>query len=434
MAGMAAHHLALVQLDVCHRDVLESAYGRPAFAALSRRLAERLIGSLRATDRVAVPAAGSIVLMIGDAADREAVAAVVERLLAALEAAFEVDGRPVELRVTVAAALVDEDAVAEGGLWLALESAASSAREIEPGVVAWPSAACTATLDGCRRRRVELLEAAESSRFFPVFQPQLDLETGRFARVEVLMRWRRRDGTTAGPAEFLQDLRNLGRLAEVSASVYAAAFAQLRRWLGAGIDIQRIALNLDVSQVRGEDWAESLLAVVAASGVAPERVEFEISEHILEAAAIDGLATGLQRLRDAGVAISLDDFGAGYGSLTQLARLPVDLVKLDARLLWDAETNPRTRTLMQGVVALTAMLGLPCVFEGVETAGQLDLARVMGARLAQGYHLGRPASATQIEAALGQPFPLALPLRPASPPGDGVSGCASRRKFSVNVH
>ncbi|TVQ35710.1 MAG: EAL domain-containing protein [Geminicoccaceae bacterium] len=398
--GQNSARSTVLQIEFDHVELLTTTYGRHVLAAWTRAAAGRVALRLRAGDRVAIAAPGHLLVLLVDASERAAVLAVIRRLQAALGAKFEVQGRSLRVACTFAAAGLADEAARRQGLWLALESAADAAKNQPSGGVGWPSVAASADLDGCRQRRRELLEAADAARFFPVFQPQLDLETGRFDRVEVLMRWQRRDGSIAAPGLFLDDLRHLGRLAEVSHHVYTQALASVQAWSAQGHGLARVALNLDLCQVQQPQWAEPLLGMIEASGLPAGRVELEISEHILEAADIDRLIEGLVRLQAAGVEISLDDFGAGYGSLTQLARLPVDLVKLDARLLWGADTTPRTRTLVQSVVAMTGALDLPCVFEGIETAGQLDLARASGARYGQGFFLARPLHADQVPAVL----------------------------------
>lgn len=400
--------LALIQIEVDARGMLSAAYGRHAVAALTQVAAAQLARELRHADRVAVAAPGSIVVMLADVDQRSLVEAVVARLLPSLQGRFEREGRFVRVPCIIAATLATDAAARRLGIWLALESAANAAATLPLGACGWPSVAETADLDGSRRTRLELLEAADAARFFPVYQPQLDFVTGCFDRVEVLMRWRRKDGSVAGPGAFLDDLRALGRLPAVSEHVYTAALQEARSWLETGLDLRRIALNLDLCQVEAEGWADPLLRMIAAAGLSPDRVELEVSERILEAADIDRLARGLARLRDRGVLVSLDDFGAGYGSLTQLARLPVDLVKLDARLLWDADTTPRTRTLVQGVVALTTTLELPCLFEGIETPRQLALAHGVGARFGQGFHLSRPIEAGAVPPVLRSHRPIAM--------------------------
>lgn len=384
--------LALVRVDLRGPQALARDHGRCAVASLTEAVAARLLRRCRAADRAAVLGPGRVVLWLDDIGARADVLALLERLTANLNA----DDERLLAAVAVAVAVVGEPCTDPGELWATLDAAAAAAARGKPGEVTWSGAPGDDGRETRARRHVELRAAAADQRFFPVFQPQLDLVTGRFDRVEVLMRWRRPDDGIAGPAEFLDELRQLDLLPAVSLDVYGAALRQARAWLDDGVALARIALNLDVSQVRALRWAEPLLALVASSGLPLRHVEFELSEHILEHADIDVLVHGLSRLRAAGASISLDDFGAGYASLTQLARLPVDLVKLDARLVWGADSAHRTRTLVRGVVALTDALGLPCVFEGIETAAQLNLARTMGARVAQGYHLARPQPALQV--------------------------------------
>ncbi|MFP4127210.1 MAG: EAL domain-containing protein, partial [Alphaproteobacteria bacterium] len=276
-----------------------------------------------------------------------------------------------------------------------------------------PAAARTAAAARSRHQR-ELLDAVERGAFFPLFQPQLDLATGAVDRVEVLMRWRRTDGSVAPPAAFLDQLRALDALPRVSDGIYRAACAEAADWQAAGCGLTRLALNLDATQTGRADWAERLLALLAAGPLAAEQVEIEVSENILEHAALDRLVAGLATLRAAGVRISLDDFGRGYASLGQIADLPIDVVKLDARLVWDAATAARTRLVVEGIVALLRKLDLPCVFEGVETPAQLALARALGARWVQGFLIGRPMPAPDLEARLSPR--RARSLRPAPAP------------------
>jgi EAL domain-containing protein (putative c-di-GMP-specific phosphodiesterase class I) len=289
----------------------------------------------------------------------------------------------------------------------ALLAAAEVARDMasaEPGEPfrRLPAALRTAAEDRSQRQR-ELLEAAENGAFFPLFQPLLDLATGAIDRAEVLMRWQRTDGGVATPAVFLDPLRELDALARISDGVYRSALGEAAAWRTAGFGLTRLALNLDATQVARDAWAERLLALLEASPLPPGHVEVEVSENILEHAQLDRLVDGLVLLRAAGVRVSLDDFGTGYASLSQIADLPIDVVKLDARLLWDATDGPRTRLVVEGMVELMRKLALPCVFEGVETPAHLTLARALGARWAQGFLIGRPMPGPELEGHLAPP-------------------------------
>lgn len=236
----------------------------------------------------------------------------------------------------------------------------------------------------------------------PVFQPQLDLRSGRCDRLEVLLRRRDPDGSLAPPALFLDALRRSRRLAAVCNGVYGAAMRQARAWQTNGALVARIAVNLDACQVRDRGWVGALVALVRASGLTPGQIEVEVSERILENVAPPRLAAELAVLRAEGATVALDDFGVGYACLTQLAALPLDVVKLDGALVRQAATAPRVRTIVGATVAMVRSIGLATVLEGIETADQLELARAVGADFAQGYFLGRPLPAADVEPMLSR--------------------------------
>ena len=395
--------VGLLWLELRQTGLLRSTFGREAVEALYVTIAGRLRRVARAGDGLAHFGDGLFAVAVCDLADDDGFARAAERLRREVAEPLLVAGTRVRPSWAAAGVASPDD----GRTGEALLAAAEAARElaaVEPDEPfrPLPAASRSAAHDRSRRQR-ELLEAAESGAFFPLFQPQLDLATGAIDRAEVLMRWQRADGGVASPAAFLDQLRELDALARVSAEVYTTALGEAADWRAAGFGVNRLALNLDASQVVGDDWAERFAAMVHAGPLPPERVEVEVSENILERAELGRLITGLRRLREHGLHVSLDDFGTGYASLTQIADLPIDLVKLDARLLWDAFEQPRTRLVVEGVVALMRKLDLPCVFEGVETPAHLALARRLGARWAQGFLIGRPMPGPELEARLTPP-------------------------------
>jgi EAL domain-containing protein (putative c-di-GMP-specific phosphodiesterase class I) len=297
-----------------------------------------------------------------------------------------------------------------------LLAAAETAREAAPAGPGEPfrrlaAGSCRAAEDRRDRQR-ELLAAVDGGAFFPLFQPQLDLSTNAVDRAEVLMRWQRTDGSVVAPGMFLDELRLIDALPRVSEVVYRVAFQEAASWHDVGLPLRRVAVNLDASQVAVRGWAEHLLAALAETTLAPSLVEFEVSENILAHAEPERLVEGLAALRAAGAAVSLDDFGTGYASLNQIADLPLDLVKIDARLVWDAARLERTELVVEGIVGLLRRLALPCVFEGVETPAHLALARRLGARWAQGFLIGRPMPAPELETRLVQPARLTRHVAP----------------------
>jgi EAL domain-containing protein (putative c-di-GMP-specific phosphodiesterase class I)/GGDEF domain-containing protein len=407
----AERRIGLLWLELRQVGLLRSTFGREALESLYTTIAGRLRRSVRGDDGLAHFGDGLFAVALRDPGDPVGFARAAERLRAEVARPLLIAGTRVRPTWAAAGVAAPEDGRTADTLLAAAEAAREMA-SAEPGepLRRLPAASRTAAEDRRHRQR-ELLQAAECGAFFPLFQPQLDLATGAIDRVEMLMRWRRTDGSVAPPAVFLDQLRELDALPRVSDGVYRAALGEAADWRAAGFAFSRLALNLDATQVAGADWAERLLALLATGPLAPADVEVEVSENILEHAQLDRLVDGLVVLRAAGVRVSLDDFGTGYASLSQIADLPLDLVKLDARLVWDAAASARTRLVVEGIVALMRKLDLPCVFEGVETPAHLALARALGARWAQGFLVGRPMPGPDLEARLS--VRRARPARPA---------------------
>lgn len=405
----AARPAGVLLLELRQVALLRSTFGREAVDSLCATMAARLRRSVRSGDGLAHFGDGLFAVAMRDPGGRTAFTRAAERVRREVAQPILVAGTRVRPSWDAAAVLAPED----GRCAADLLAAAEAAREMavaEPGqpLRSLPAASRTAAEDRRRRQR-ELLEAEESGAFFPLFQPQLDLLTGRIDRAEVLMRWQRADGSVAPPSAFLDQLRELDALPRVSARVYGGALAEAAVWADAGLPFACLAVNLDSCQVAHPDWAARVLDVVAGAPLPATAVEVEVSENILEHADRTRLVDGLARLRAAGLRVSLDDFGRGYASLTQIADLPIDLVKIDASLLWDAAERTRTRLVVEGVVSLMRNLDLPCVFEGVETPAHLALARRLGARWAQGFLIGRPMPAPELEARLTRPRASAAP-------------------------
>ena len=232
------------------------------------------------------------------------------------------------------------------------------------------------------------LDQADLEREFElVFQPIIDTATGAITAFEALARW---DSPALGkvrPDVFIRAAersRTVGRLTEV---LFRKALVAVAAWPD-GINV---AFNLSAQDIEAPARVQSLMAVVAASGVSPRRIDLEITETAMMRDMGNALAS-LRTLREAGFRISLDDFGTGYSSLSQLHVLKPDKVKIDRSFIVDLETRPEACDIVRTSVELCRTLGLESVIEGVETAAQAALLRRLGCRLMQGYHFSRPLS------------------------------------------
>ena len=248
-----------------------------------------------------------------------------------------------------------------------------------------------------RDRRVleiELREAIARDQLVLHYQPIISLESGATVGYEALVRWQHPKRGLLLPDHFLGIAEDTGLIIALGNWVIRHALAEVGEWNG---DF-RLALNLSPSQIRNPHLIATVDAALAASGFAANRLEFEITEHVL---LIDAEAGGamLDRLRALGAEIALDDFGTGYSSLSYLRRFRFDRVKIDRTFVRDLETSDEARAIVSAVTRLAEALGMRTTAEGVEQPAQLDLLRKLGCHEAQGFLILEPVEARRIQAA-----------------------------------
>lgn len=234
----------------------------------------------------------------------------------------------------------------------------------------------------------DLLMGLQRDEFLLEFQPQVDALTGRAVTAEALVRWAHPERDLVMPPAFVPMAEENGAIVALGDWVVSRVCETAARWAREGID-QRIAVNISARELGQPDFFLRLRHAMAVHETPPAMLELEVTESLAmeaEPRVLDQLAA----LRADGVAIAIDDFGTGYSNLARLKELPVDRVKIDHSLVRDIATSAQARTICSVVVNLIQGLGLQVVVEGVESQAQMDMLRVMGCTLFQGYHLARP--------------------------------------------
>ncbi|MBA8796092.1 EAL domain-containing protein (putative c-di-GMP-specific phosphodiesterase class I) [Friedmanniella endophytica] len=237
-------------------------------------------------------------------------------------------------------------------------------------------------LEDDHRAGAELAAAIRGGEIVPWYQPMLDLATGRVIGVEALARRRMPSGAVVGPQTFIPLAERTDQIVDLDLAVIRRALTDLAV-LQEGYPGLRMSLNLSGRQLDRRDWAEQVLALTRAAGVAPETVELELTETARPADPASGAAT-MQWVRDQGFEIWFDDFGTGWSALQDLMQLPVDGIKLD-RSFADELGSHADDAIIRALIAAARELGLQVTIEGIETAEQAELARALGCDHAQGY-------------------------------------------------
>ena len=229
----------------------------------------------------------------------------------------------------------------------------------------------------------EILEGLERAEFHLVYQPQMLADGSRVACVEALLRWNSPIRGPVGPADFVAVAEQNGAIRQLGAFVLRRACQDAAPW-----DSVSVAVNVSGNQLTDPGFVDLVIAAAADAGLPMARLELELVESVLieNFELVHGV---LSRLRALGVRIALDDFGAGYSSLTYLRKLPLDKLKIDKSFVDDL-SSPVSAAIIQAIVALAKALGLKTTAEGVETEAQRLFLRVAGCELLQGYLFSRP--------------------------------------------
>jgi diguanylate cyclase (GGDEF)-like protein/PAS domain S-box-containing protein len=234
-----------------------------------------------------------------------------------------------------------------------------------------------------------LREALQRQQFRLVYQPLVDLHSGRLVGLEALVRLDQPERTPIGPDVFIPILEQIGQIAALGDWVTHEACLQGRRWLDRGWDYGYIAINLSPAEVGRYPIGERVRHALENSGLPPERLELEITETGLMEQGEHAEAF-LRELHALGVGLAIDDFGTGYSSLASLKRFPVHKLKIDRSFITELEQGSSDAFLVEAIIGVGQKLRIQVLAEGVENEGQRQFLRERGCRLAQGYLFSKP--------------------------------------------
>jgi PAS domain S-box-containing protein/diguanylate cyclase (GGDEF)-like protein len=314
-----------------------------------------------------------------------------EELLQRVHDAFReplvADGREVYVTTTAGARLVP--AGADEDVETVLNDADAALRAVRGRGVRGSTRWFDARLHELATERLELehdlRNAVIDGEITVSFQPQVDLAGGRLTGFEALARWDRRGHGQVSPALFIAMAEESGLIADLGDHVLFVATRQFARWRSKGlVTDQRVSVNVSRRQLGLPDLADSVLEIIGAAGLAPDGLTIEVTETAVMDAGADA-ALQLGRLADAGVRVSLDDFGTGHSALGALRELPLDELKIDRAFVRDLADDPAATAICTAMIALADGLDLELVAEGVETEFQARRLHALGCPVGQGF-------------------------------------------------
>jgi diguanylate cyclase (GGDEF)-like protein len=384
-AGVPLPRTALVCLDLDHFKSINDTLGHAAGDAVLAEIGRRLHSCLRQDDLAARLGGDEFALVIRDVQSDEELIALARRLVQVLAQPFEVAGRQVPLGSSIGIAIAPEHGHSLDELMGNADLALYAAKEAGRGRFEL----FVPRLADRHRRRVAIEQALRGalarSEMHLHWQPRVDVATWEVVGAEVLLRWQHPELGRVAPDEFIGIAEDAGLIAEIGLWVLGRACAHAAQMKHPIV----VSVNVSPAQLLREDFASQALRVIAQSGLAPERLEIEVTESLFMDNSPQALAN-LHALREVGVRIALDDFGTGYSSLAYLRRFPFDTLKIDRAFVRELMTRHDARAIVRTILELARTLGMSTIAEGVEEPAQLAVLREAGCGSVQGYLAARP--------------------------------------------
>jgi len=384
---------ALLFLDLDGFKEINDAFGHYTGDILLAEVGARLRAHARPGDTVARLGGDEFAIVIGNLAPNAPLDAG-RRLRDVLELPFEIEGHRLTVGASIGIVYCPEHGSDPTTLMRRADVAMYAAKAARSGVMVFDPGQDVHS--PARLRLVaELRSSIDDHHLTLHYQPEIDVFSGRVARVEALLRWNRPDGTRLLPDEFLPLVESSDTIDRIARWVLDKAIRDCRDWQAAGLSAG-VSINLSPHNLRDPQLAEAANASLLRHGLAPRHLTVEITESgILSEAA---LAAGtVQRLRNIGVGLSIDDFGTGYSSLAHLRHLPFTELKIDRSFTNDMLANEHDAAIVRSTIALAHDLGRSVVAEGVETREVLERLREYRCDYAQGYYISQPLEKSALQ-------------------------------------
>jgi two-component system CheB/CheR fusion protein len=422
-AGAFRGALVFIDLDGFKRvnDALGHEAGDELLRAAAQRLLETGLGRTlqtidHCTDTFGNPcnrlpedivfaryAGDEFIAVLPGVTQRGELGAVGQRLIAALAAPFRIRGQDVTVGASVGIAVAPEDTTNAAELVNFADLAMYDAKQAGRGRCRFFDQRIRQSIVERTRIEADLRRALAADQLILHYQPKVRAVGGSLCGVEALVRWQHPQRGLLLPAAFIDVAEQAGLMGTLGERVLRLAVRQCRAWLDQGIR-RPVAVNVSPTQFNDPAFVPGVLAGLREAGVPASMLTVEITE-TMAMQDFDATAQRLSALRGAGVRISIDDFGVGFSNLSQLARLPVDEMKIDRSLVSEIGRSAKSEALIRATVGMARGMGFRTVAEGIETPAQRDFVAALGVDGLQGWLFGRPSPASAYDVAAARPTP-----------------------------
>ncbi len=384
--------VALLLIDLDHFKNINDTLGHAAGDRVIQIIAARLIVCAKEGDIVARLGGDEFAVVMEHFASEAAVEAEARRIIDALSAPLELDGRELFAGASIGVSLYPTDGTDAGMLTMNADSALNLAKEKGRGNCQFFTGELNRKLEKNLTLESRLRHAVERDELVLYYQPKVEIGSGKVIGSEALLRWRHPELGLVPPMDFIPLAETSGLIVPIGEWVLRAACKQNKTWQEAGRGGLSVAVNLSARQLRQPGLVEMVASALAETGLASRHLELEITESAMMENPAEAIAV-LERLSGLGVRLSVDDFGTGYSSLSYIKQFPLNTLKIDRSFVRDIITDRNDAAIAAAVIGLARELRLEVIAEGVENEAQREFLRKLGCGCAQGYLFGKPVPA-----------------------------------------
>lgn len=391
--------VAVLFLDLDDFKKINDSLGHETGDKLLIEMSERLAGAVRYRDTVGRLGGDEFIILLGGIAKAEDINPVADEIISQFRRPFSIDGRELIMTASVGISVFPENGDDASLLLRNADSAMYHAKERGRNSYLYFTDAMNQEVSRRFALEEQLHLALERREFTVFYQPQIEVSSGRILGAEALLRWSNPVLGNVSPEEFIPIAERSGIIIPLGQYVLTEAIKNTAHWQRESYQSFRIAVNLSPRQFRDPELLSQVEKTVAYFGIAPESLEFEITEGVLMSGH-NYIDKALNKLSQLGFGIAMDDFGTGYSSLSYLRNYPFNVLKVDRSFINDLTVDPADRELVNAAIAMAHGLNLKVVAEGVETEEQLAYLKTMACDYAQGYLFGKPMCADDMSAML----------------------------------
>ncbi len=383
----------IFMLDLDRFKGVNDTLGHHVGDELLKEAAQRLRAALRETDTLARLGGDEFaIIQSGEPEQREAAIALAIRIIESLNDPFEIEGNKLNIGTSIGIAAAPEDGTDCDELLKKADMALYRAKADGRNGYAFFDPAMTAEATARHHMEKDLRRAIANRELELHYQPVIDIKSRRACGVEALVRWRHPEKGLISPAEFIPLAEETGLIVPLGEWVLQQACMDAAKWPAH----VKVAVNISSVQFKKGNLLDVILCILVDSGLAPQRLELEITESVLFENEGTNVAM-MHQLKNLGISIALDDFGTGYSSLSYLTMFPFDKIKIDKSFTMNMTRNPASAAIIAAVLSLGRSLGVATTAEGVETRQEFRALSASGVNYIQGYFFSRPCPAAELD-------------------------------------